>query len=125
MDDLSQEFAKELAQATSLDDVEALRVRYLGRKGRLAEIRKGADFGAMSPEEKRSFGQRFGALKLELETRLEAAQGEWQAKAQGAAGIDLSLPGTGRALEPTPDRTIPSGCAEIGSGFSVPSQRRP
>ena len=57
----------ELAAATSEGELEAVRVRYLGRKGVVTLLRKNADFARMSADEKKHFGQQFNQLKRFVE----------------------------------------------------------
>jgi phenylalanyl-tRNA synthetase alpha chain len=95
---IRQQFEKEAAQAGSPDDVEALRVKYLGRKGIVTQLRKETDFKSMSPDQRRDFGRRFNELKTFVETAVAEAAENRKAKAKPAAQIDLSLPGSERRI---------------------------
>ncbi len=65
------QFAGRIASAASSDDVEAIRFELFGRKaGVLMTAMK--DLGTLSPDEKRSKGQMFNAVKVELESLLDA-----------------------------------------------------
>lgn len=75
------------------DDVEAFRIRFLGRKqGVVTDL-----FGLIKdlpPEERRDFGQQLNALKQKAEARLEEAHSS--RKSSGTVGeidLDLTLPG--------------------------------
>src|ERR1700722_16785963 len=56
-----------LAQATTLDAIEAVRVEALGRKGKLAEVSK--TFGKLTPEERASTGKLLNSVKQDLATK--------------------------------------------------------
>jgi phenylalanyl-tRNA synthetase alpha chain len=98
--DIQNEFEAELAGVSTPAAVAELRVKYLGRNGVLAGLRKGVDFGALAPDERRSFGQRFNDLKEHLEEALERAAGALDGGAgpAPAADFDLTLPGLSRHL---------------------------
>lgn len=91
-------FERDLAAVKTAKDLEAVQIKYLGRKGLLAESRKGVDFRAMSEEERAAFGKGFNDLK----DFMEQSVAEVKARLEGAeiAGphIDLSLPGAGHSL---------------------------
>lgn len=80
--------------AQTLDELEAHRVLYLGRKGKLAESMQALP--SLSSEEKRVAGPRANEVKATLEGAWEAATGRIQAKHDAEAGekerIDISLP---------------------------------
>lgn len=92
MQDIRARFEEEVGAATTDRDVEAVRVRYLGRKGVITLLRKNADFSTMPAEEKKRFGQEFNALKRFAEQRIADARTQ-RTSQSAAAGIDLTLPG--------------------------------
>jgi phenylalanyl-tRNA synthetase alpha chain len=97
VDDIRQKFLGEVAAAASPETVEQLRVRYLGRKGILTELRKGTDMGSMAPEQRREFGSRFNALKETVETALAGALDRLKiTPAAGRPSLDLTLPAAER-----------------------------
>ncbi len=98
MEAIRETFSNELAQASTPKDVEDLRVRYLGRKGVINNIRKETDFGALSADEKREFGQRFNALKEFVEAQIAQAAEAKKAGAAPEAAIDMTLPGADRRM---------------------------
>ena len=78
----------------SLDDLDALRVAELGKKGRVTGLMK--QLGGMSPDERKVMGPRLNQLKTNLTTAIEARKAiletaalERQLKAEQ---IDLTLP---------------------------------
>ena len=56
--------------AANLDDLEAVRVDVLGRKGSLSQFSK--TFGKLTPEERSSVGKALNAAKAGLESALDA-----------------------------------------------------
>ncbi len=87
----------EVADATDLNALQALRVRYLGKKGELTRQLKG--LGALPPDERRAAGASINALKEELEDALkrrrEALEGEAVARQLESERLDVTLPGYG------------------------------
>ena len=62
------EFTAELNKAENSADLEAIRVKYLGKKGPVTELMKGMK--DLSNEEKKTFGQKVNELKGELTEKL-------------------------------------------------------
>ena len=60
----------QLASAATRDEVEAVRVDVLGRKGKLAEISK--TFGKLAPEERAHAGKLLNAAKTDIEPKIDA-----------------------------------------------------
>jgi phenylalanyl-tRNA synthetase alpha chain len=84
------DFTTALDAATSDRDLQALRDRYLGRKSGLV-TGLFAQFGTMSPEQKRDLGQQINALKQFVESAL-AQKGAAVAAARPAAdALDVTL----------------------------------
>jgi len=80
------------------ENVEALRVRFLGRKGELTGVLRG--LGELPPEQRRSVGEQANQLKTLLEERISALRTRWQEEKRlhslAAERIDISIPGTRR-----------------------------
>jgi phenylalanyl-tRNA synthetase alpha chain len=80
------------AQATGTAQVESARVEYLGQKhGRVKAAQE--RLKGLEPSSKKSYGQRFNAVKTELEAAFESARVRVERKAEGTAGLDVTLPG--------------------------------
>ncbi|OIN99160.1 MAG: phenylalanine--tRNA ligase subunit alpha [Desulfovibrionaceae bacterium CG1_02_65_16] len=93
LDGLTLECEARRGQACSLKDLEALRVEFLGRKGKLA-----AAMGAlaqMGPEDKPAAGKKANEVKNALGSLLESRQAELDAAAtqDALSGFDPSMPG--------------------------------
>ena len=86
---------EELAAAATEEELQTLRIKYLGKKGELTSAMKG--IGALSPEERPAFGQLVNTVRDLLETRLEellvqvrhASKSERLRKER----LDITLPG--------------------------------
>ena len=96
--------ARIIAAATP-DELEAVRVEALGRKGVLAQVSK--EFGKLPPEERAATGKALNSVKQSLESAIEARKAEFgrqalEARLQ-AEWIDLTLPAPG----PRPGRLHP------------------
>lgn len=86
---------KELESAAASADVEALRVRVLGKKGELTGLMRG--MRELSPEERPAFGQMVNQTRAKIESAMaskaqELAQAEKEARL-AAEAIDVTLPG--------------------------------
>jgi phenylalanyl-tRNA synthetase alpha chain len=94
---LREQLLADLAKAQSPKEVEEVRVRYLGRKGKITQLAKSSDFGQMSPDERRQFGKQLNELKSlaeqEISRAAEAAKGRAQAAAEVKVPLDMALPG--------------------------------
>ena len=106
MEDIREQLLEDLAAAKTAPDVEEVRIRYLGRKGRITTLAKNTDFGKLSPDQRRQFGQKLNELKKlateQIALAVETAKAGTGVKAAGAADLgaklDLTLPGTGHSV---------------------------
>lgn len=78
------------ADAAALD---AVRVRFLGKKGAVTALAE--SIRTLPPEEKPAFGQRLNALRQAVTAAVDARKAELEAAADAAAfaALDVSLPG--------------------------------
>lgn len=102
---LRSQAKEDLAKAETLNEIEDIRVRYLGRKGAIKEIMKAIP--GLPPEEKSTIGKMANTLKLEISGEVEAAEKRFSASSRPSADkpglknnaqetkglFDLSLPG--------------------------------
>lgn len=92
---LETEALKMFGEAQTLDALEAARVAYLGRKGRLADLM--SQLATMSNDERRSAGQMANEVKAAIEGAFAAAQARIEAANAAMnserAWIDMTLPG--------------------------------
>jgi len=100
LETVREQFLKDAGLCASQKGVEELRLKYLGRKGFLAQLRMGVDFTLMTPDMRGAFGKGFNDLK----NLMESAIGELEEKSKLAAAgagkvmLDMTLPGSGKSL---------------------------
>jgi len=121
---LRDEALAALQAAASLEEVEQLRVRYLGRKGQVTELLRG--MGSVPPEERPQVGKLVNQLREELETllaqRKEALEEEALRARLAQETIDVTLPGRGPTLGRRHPLTLVLDDIKrvaIGLGFTV------
>jgi phenylalanyl-tRNA synthetase alpha chain len=94
--EISLKAKEQILGAQTLQDAEALRIEYLGKKGKLTDMLK--SMKDMAPEERKSFGQLANQTKAQIESALEARMKELKALARDlklkAQTIDVTEPGT-------------------------------
>lgn len=90
---LEPELEKGLAQASSLDKLEELRIEFLGRKGRIAQIM--SKLPALEPEQRRQVGQTANLVKERCNAAFEQRKASLVEikEAQTLAKFDASFPG--------------------------------
>jgi phenylalanyl-tRNA synthetase alpha chain len=97
VDNIVKQASTEIAGCDDVQELDGIRVRYLGKKGEVTALLK--SLGSLEPEERRAFGQAVNTAKQELaemlaskKSGLESAQLEQQLRNEV---IDISLPGRG------------------------------
>jgi len=86
-----QEALDALDGVSGPEDLEALSVRYLGRKGRLTAFLR--NIANLPPEQRAEAGKQANLAKKKLEQAIAARREQLDAGAQGRAWIDVTLPG--------------------------------
>ena len=97
---LQQQLLDDLTLAATAEQVENVRIKYLGRKGLITNFAKETDFSKLSAEEKKDFGQKLNELKNFAAEKLQEAAERVSATAAPAVHrlFDLTVPGTNSAL---------------------------
>jgi phenylalanyl-tRNA synthetase alpha chain len=95
LESLASKAREEISRAQDASGLEALRVRYLGKKGELSAVLGG--MGKLAPDERRRVGEIANRVKAEVEGLLGEAQrriarAALEAELQGPP-IDVTLPG--------------------------------
>ncbi|MGH1430532.1 MAG: phenylalanine--tRNA ligase subunit alpha [Neptuniibacter sp.] len=89
-----------VAQATSTQELDEVRVQYLGKKGELTALLKG--LGKLSPEERPQAGAKINEAKQALQVKINERKDTLEAAALetklAAETIDVTLPGRGQEL---------------------------
>ncbi|MGM9592356.1 MAG: phenylalanine--tRNA ligase subunit alpha [Oscillospiraceae bacterium] len=95
MQELKENALKAILDADSLENLEALRIKYLGKKGELTAILK--QMGKLSAEERPAMGQLANQLRAELESSIETTRAKLEAAALEARlkleAVDVTIPG--------------------------------
>ena len=93
---LQQQLLDDLGQATTAEEVEHVRIKYLGRKGLITNFAKETDFSKLSAEEKKGFGQKLNDLKNFATEKLQDAAKRVAAKTTQIVHrlLDLTVPGS-------------------------------
>jgi phenylalanyl-tRNA synthetase alpha chain len=91
---LRSQLLDQIATATDLAALDAVRVSALGKKGAITDLMKG--LGGLTPDERREAGQKLNALKDEIAAALDARKGALEAVELEARlareGLDMTLP---------------------------------
>ncbi len=91
---------EELATVNDLNQLEQIRVHYLGKKGLFTLQMK--ELGALDPEQRRSVGQVINLVKDQLQQELESKKRNFETIALTARlateSIDVTLPGRGQTV---------------------------
>ncbi len=94
LSDLESGALARISAAHSREELEAVRIEALGRKGSLAQISK--EMGKLAPEDRARIGKLLNAAKQALEQAMEARQGQFAEQALlarlDAEWLDLTLP---------------------------------
>jgi len=100
LSELVEQAEAEISGASDLGALDAVRVKYLGKKGELTARMKG--LGALSAEERPAAGQEINvakkAVQESLNARRDAMQSDALAEQLRADAVDVSLPGRGAGL---------------------------
>ena len=97
---IQKEFEKDLRAASSVKDLEALKIKYLGKKGLVSEQLKA--LRTIPEAERPQFGKNVNDLKVAIEERLENTLTDALLKEESSKvsseTIDITLPGRRRPL---------------------------
>ncbi len=93
--ELKTQFLEELKSSENTQDLEAIRVKYLGKKGSVTELMK--EMKGLSNEEKKAFGQAVNELKGEVTDKItertkELKELEIQKEIDSMPDFDISMP---------------------------------
>ena len=125
MQELKLQFLKELAAAKTAEALEAVRVKYVGKKGIITNFTKTKDLKSLSSEAKQAFYREYNELKTFAAEQLKKvvpALGNQAGASKKGVSIDLTAPGIGRrlgALHPITLTQIELEHIFEGMGFSV------
>jgi phenylalanyl-tRNA synthetase alpha chain len=91
---------KELSLISSMEELESIRIKYLGKKGELTAVLRG--MGKLSPEERPVIGQYANQVRTFLEEAIENTKKHFKEKEReiqlGKEVIDVTIPGKRKML---------------------------
>lgn len=88
---IKSSFDEDIQKVNSLDDLETIRIKYLGRKGSIAELFE--EFKTLSKEEKPKYGQTLNKLKNECQSKFDSVNEKFEESKKGFESyVDLTLP---------------------------------
>src|SRR5258708_14740243 len=97
LNDLRRQFTEDARHVSTVEALNALRDKYLGRKSGLIAAEK-KRIGSLSSEERAGFGQQVNEISAEVETEIARLSEQFAAQAETLAlereKIDVTLPGT-------------------------------
>ena len=100
IEDILKQAESELAQVRDLNQLDQIRVNYLGKKGFFTLQMK--ELGKLEPEQRRSAGQVINRAKGQFQQALEEVRSTLQKaeleKRLAAEAVDVTLPGRGRGV---------------------------
>jgi len=95
LDALGVEIEEALDACRSEDDLERIRIAYLGRRGRLTEIMRGV--GTLPAEERPALGELANQLKRRVDEHIALLRDRWESERRAQAlareRLDVTLPG--------------------------------
>src|SRR5215831_15570383 len=99
LDSLLAKAREEIARSSSLAELDAIRVRLLGKSGEVTGRLK--MLGSLAPDSRREAGAKINLAKDELHASLEARraalEAEQLAQTLASASVDVTLPGRGQS----------------------------
>lgn len=94
LEEIGREAQNDVTGAGTEDEVEQLRIKYLGRKGRVSVIMK--QMGSLPAEERPLVGQVANRIKQDLTDAIAVRKADLAAQSARGPSIDVSLPGRRR-----------------------------
>lgn len=100
LEELREQFFITLETCKNTKDIESARLKYLGRKGLLAQYRQNVDFKSLSPEMRSSLGKGFNDLKVLIETKIDELSKilSESGSVSSVSSLDMTLPGSGHTI---------------------------
>ena len=124
LESIKGEAEQALANLSSMQELENIRIKYLGKKGALTSVLRG--MGSLSKEERPIIGQMANEIRCYLEDKLEAAKSMLHQKQKEEKlkqeVIDVTMPGKGKSLGKKHPLSLVLNELEdifIGMGFEI------
>ncbi|MDR1923550.1 MAG: phenylalanine--tRNA ligase subunit alpha [Planctomycetaceae bacterium] len=126
MNTIKQQLLSDLSVAKTAEQIEQVRIKYLGRKGIVTNLAKETDFSKFTSEEKKNFGQQLNDLKDFTTSQITLVAEQVKSSETDSAAIlrliDPSVPGSSGSLGSLhPITMVQLELEQIfeGMGFSV------
>ncbi len=120
-ENLKKQFKSDSAVVESANDVETLRIKYLGKKGVLADLFK--NLGGLPPAERPAAGKEINDIKTFLHSEIDQLKTRFsKTSASSSQAIDVTLPGNPPFVgysHPLIDVLEEVKSIFVGMGFSV------
>ena len=78
----------EALHASNAEELEALRIKYLSKKGAINDLM--ADFRNVAAEQKKEVGMRLNELKTKAQDKINALKEQFESQDNGCDGLDLT-----------------------------------
>ena len=124
LNNIKAEVEKALSEINSIQELENIRIKYLGKKGELTSVLRG--MGALSAEERPIIGQMANEIRSALEEKLDETKAQLAQKEQqekiAREVIDVTMPGKRRSIGKRHPLTIVLDEIKdifIGMGFEI------
>lgn len=96
IEETQKAFDQACKDVASIEDLETLRVSYMGRKGRVAELFK--SLSTVPPEQKKAVGQALNQLKQSFSGRIDEKKASLSTANSSQMRFDTSMPGNWPAM---------------------------
>ena len=91
LNNVLEKFQNEIEQTKTLDDLNRIKGKYIGRKGQLNELFK--EITQLSSDEKKDWGKKINHLKGLIDNQLQEKLKELTQTLKTSIKVDISLPG--------------------------------
>ena len=89
---IEKSFDKDIAKVVSKEELEQIKIKYLGRKGEIARLSK--TFGSLSISQKKDFGRKLNELKKHIEADVSTKERSLKGAVSKTEAIDITAPGS-------------------------------
>ncbi len=114
LEELKVKADAEILGAKSIDELEEIRHKLMGKKGELTAILKG--LGALSPEEKKQYGKMANEMKTEIQQKIDAQKDNIIADST-VLDFELDLSRPGNKIESGGLHPITQMCYDLNDAF--------
>ena len=103
LEQIREKFNDSIGRISALQQLEELRVAFLGKKGELTGVLRG--MGSLSAEERPVIGQKANEIRVQMEAKIAEKIAELKERQQAEKlekeAVDVTMPGTVREKQPS------------------------